>query len=180
MVWCGGCYFKGTSYRFQVNEPMYEYGNSIYDCENCTYRYKVIMYGAHLMGPFQCDLCVFSPCIIGNPDKFEMMKRTWQSCGAWIWMLFGQDNQVLRWTILVWWAYWYQHVKLVGLILSCQYWEHFHLYMCYGFHYNLVCWAILSIWVEIHPNILSFSQFDISVVPTAMNILLLKKMINQV
>ena len=55
---------------------MGEYGNLLYDCESDTSRYKVGMDGAHLMGPFQCDLCVFSTCIIGNPDKFEMMKRT--------------------------------------------------------------------------------------------------------
>ena len=59
MVWCGSCYHKVTSDIFEVNETMDEDGNLIYDCESDASRYKVGMYGAHLMGPFQCDLCVF-------------------------------------------------------------------------------------------------------------------------
>ena len=59
MVCCGSCYLKGTSYIFQVNEPMNEDGNLLYNFDIDASRYKVGMDQAHLLDPFQCYLCVF-------------------------------------------------------------------------------------------------------------------------
>ena len=67
MVWCGICYIKVTLDRIQVNYPMDEYGNLIYDCKSDASRYKVGMYGSHLMGTFQWDLCVFRTLYHRNP-----------------------------------------------------------------------------------------------------------------
>ena len=53
IIWYGSCDLKGTSDIFQVNEPMDEDGNLIYYCESDAFRYKVGMYGAHMMGLFQ-------------------------------------------------------------------------------------------------------------------------------
>ena len=59
MIRCGSFYLKETSGRFQLNDPMDEDGNLIYDCEIDAFRYKFGMDGDYLVGPFQCDLCVF-------------------------------------------------------------------------------------------------------------------------
>ena len=64
MVWCDSCYLKGTSDIFQVNDPVDEYGNLIY-----ASRYMVEMDGAHLMGSFQCGLCVFCSLYNRNPRQ---------------------------------------------------------------------------------------------------------------
>ena len=70
MVWCGSCYHKVTSDIFEVNETMDEDGNLIYDCNSDASRYKVGMYGAHLMGPFKSDLYVSLILYHRNPRKF--------------------------------------------------------------------------------------------------------------
>ena len=57
MVWYGSCYLNGTS--FQVNFPMDEDVNLIYDCKSDASRYKVVMDWSYLVGPFQYALCVF-------------------------------------------------------------------------------------------------------------------------
>ena len=69
MVWCGSCYLKVKSDRFQVNDFMDEVGDLIYDCESDASRYKVGMDGAHLMGTFKCDLCIFFTLYHRNPRK---------------------------------------------------------------------------------------------------------------
>ena len=50
---------------------MNEYGKLIYDCESNASIYTVGMYGTHLMGPFQCDLCVFRNLYHRNPRQFR-------------------------------------------------------------------------------------------------------------
>ena len=69
MIWRGSFYLKGTSGIFQVNDPMDEDGNLLYDCESDAFRYKVGMDGAHLVGPFQRDLCVFRTLYHRNPRQ---------------------------------------------------------------------------------------------------------------
>ena len=44
-------------------------GKFLYDCESDASRYKVGMVGAHLMGPLQCDLCVFRTLYHMNPRQ---------------------------------------------------------------------------------------------------------------
>ena len=75
MVWCGSCYQKDALDRFQINEPIDEDGNSMFDCESDKLRYNVGMDGAHLMTPFQCDLCVFRTLFKRDPRNVEMDKE---------------------------------------------------------------------------------------------------------
>ena len=69
MVWCGTCYQKDKSDKFQINEPLDEDGKPLHDCASDVYRYKVGMDGAHLMMPFQCDLCLFRTLFKRNPRR---------------------------------------------------------------------------------------------------------------
>ena len=71
MVWCRSCYIKRTSDIFQVNYLIDEYGNLVYDCDSDASRYKVGMYGAHLMGPFQWNLCVF--CTLYHRNLIQVL-----------------------------------------------------------------------------------------------------------
>ena len=71
MVWCGSCYLNGTSDIFQINEPINEDGNLIYDCESNSSGYKFGMYGACLMVPLQCGLCFFLTLYHMNPRQVQ-------------------------------------------------------------------------------------------------------------
>ena len=53
-----------------MNDTMDEYGNLLYDFESDYSRYKVGMYGYHLMVPSQCDLCGFHTLYHKNPTQF--------------------------------------------------------------------------------------------------------------
>ena len=50
---------------------MDEYGNLLYDYVTDASIYKVVMDGAQLMGPFQCDLCVFRTRYHRNPRQVQ-------------------------------------------------------------------------------------------------------------
>ena len=71
MVWCVSCYLKVILNIFQVNDTMDEDDNLLYDYKSDDSRYKVGTYGAHLMGPFQYDLCVFCTLYDRNPRRFR-------------------------------------------------------------------------------------------------------------
>jgi hypothetical protein len=66
-VWCGVCYTKEESDRFHVNELKDEDGNPMYDCVSDKERFKAGIDGAHLIIPFQCDLCIFRVLYRRNP-----------------------------------------------------------------------------------------------------------------
>jgi hypothetical protein len=59
MVWCGTCYEKGESDKFQVNKLLDEDGVEMYDCESDRDRYNKGVDGAHVIIPFQCNICIF-------------------------------------------------------------------------------------------------------------------------
>ena len=69
MVWCGLCYQRDKSDNFHINELTDEDGTRMYDCESDRLRYKVGIDGAHLVSPFQCDLCLFRTLYARNPRR---------------------------------------------------------------------------------------------------------------
>ena len=66
-VWCGECYQKHTSDRFEVQEELDEDGYKVMDDDSKLPRYSYGVDGAHLMTTFQCDLCIFRKLQKRNP-----------------------------------------------------------------------------------------------------------------
>ena len=50
--------------------------NLIYDFDSDASRYKVVMGGAHLIGLFQCDLCVF-PTLYYRLSQVPQKRLIW-------------------------------------------------------------------------------------------------------
>jgi hypothetical protein len=69
MVWCGGCYRKAEQDKFQINEPVDEFGQSYHEDNAQNVRYKVGTDGAHLILPFQCDICIFRSLFKREPRE---------------------------------------------------------------------------------------------------------------
>jgi hypothetical protein len=68
-VWCGPCYQVDELDKFHINQLNDEDGNPMYDCESDNARYKQGVDGAHLMIPFQCDLCVYRTLFKRDPTS---------------------------------------------------------------------------------------------------------------
>jgi hypothetical protein len=82
MVWCGACYQREESDRFQINELLDEFGAPMYDCESDKIRFKQGIDGAHLMVPFHCDLCIFRTLwgrnprnVISDKENLQVLRR---------------------------------------------------------------------------------------------------------
>lgn len=70
-MWCGDCYRRDESDKFQINEPRDEDNRLMYDCESDASRYKRGINGAQFMTPFQCDLCMFRNLFKRNPRRTQ-------------------------------------------------------------------------------------------------------------
>ena len=68
MVWCGDCYQKGLSDKFHINTPLDEDGELMYDDQSDQDRFCKGLDGAHLICPFQCELCMFRTLFKRNPN----------------------------------------------------------------------------------------------------------------
>ena len=53
--------------KCRINQALDEDGRPMHDCASDAIRYKIGIDGAHLMLPFQCDLCLFRTLFKRNP-----------------------------------------------------------------------------------------------------------------
>lgn len=73
-MWCGECYERDEKDKFVINEPVDDEGHPIYDNPVDVHRYKRGTNGAHLVQPFQCDLCIFRNLFKRDPVNINSDK----------------------------------------------------------------------------------------------------------
>ena len=69
MVWCCRCYRRDKLDKSHIDEPSDDDGAVMYNDESDEHGHKIGIDGAHLMLPFQCDLCLFRTLFLRNPRK---------------------------------------------------------------------------------------------------------------